>query len=76
MKKIENKDCLVAFGKFIAAEREKQEIYQKDIAAKIGISQVYYSYIERGERTVDLVLALKICEALGIDMRDFISNYM
>lgn len=76
MKKIENKDCLIAFGKFIAAEREKQELYQRDVAEKIGISQVYYSYIERGERTVDLVLALRICDALELDLRDFIASYM
>ena len=78
MKKIENSECLVGFGKFIKEGREKQDMFQSEVAAQVGISQPYYSMIEKGtkERNVDLVLALKICQVLKLDINEFIKQYM
>ncbi len=76
MKKIENSECLVSFGKFIKQGREKRDMFQSEVAMEVGISQAYYSYLERGEREIDFVLALKICQALHLDLNDFISTYM
>lgn len=76
MKKIENSECLVGFGKFIKSGREKRDMFQSEVAMEVGISQAYYSYLERGEREIDFVLALKICQVLNLDLSDFISAYM
>ena len=78
MKKIENSECLVGFGKFIKEGREKRDMFQSEVASLVGITQPYYSVIENGakERNVDLVLALKICQVLRLDINDFIKQYM
>lgn len=76
MKIIDNSECLIGFGSFIKEGREKQDLYQSQVATMIGISQPYYSAIERGERNVDLVLALKLCSALHLDLNDYIKNYL
>ncbi len=78
MKKIENSECLIGFGNFIKEGREKRDMLQSEVATQIGISQPYYSMIEKGtkERNVDLVLALKICQVLKLDINGFIKQYM
>lgn len=78
MKIIDNSECLVGFGNFIREGREKRDLLQVEVAELVGISQSYYSLIERGarDRNVDLVLAIKICRVLGLDLSDFIKRYM
>lgn len=78
MKKIENSECLIGFGQFIKEGREKRDMLQEEVAQLVGISQSYYSRIERGskDRNVDLVVALKICQVLRLDLSDFIRPYM
>ena len=78
MKKIENSECLLGFGKFIREGRMKRDMYQHEVAALLGITQAYYSMIEQGnkDRNVDLVLALRICQVLRLDINDFIKQYM
>ena len=76
MKRIENSECLTDFGKFIREKREQLDMYQSQVAAEVGITQVYYSHIERGLRNVDLVLAMKICQALKLNLNDYIKEYM
>jgi DNA-binding XRE family transcriptional regulator len=74
MKTINQKECLVKFGEFIKCARENRCINQFDASEKIGISQTYLSYIERGKRNVDLVLAIKMCESIGVDIKDFLDT--
>lgn len=76
MNNIENSVCLKGFGEFIKEGREKKSLYQEQIAQQLEISQTYYSLIERGERNVDLVLAMKICQALNLDLSQYIKTYM
>lgn len=73
---IEATECHAKFGKYIQEIRRSKHINQRDLAAKLGITQPYLSYIERGLRDVDFALALQICDALGVDVSDFIKNYM
>lgn len=65
-----------AFGKFIRDGREKQHLYQSQVAEMLGKSRQYYTSIETGTRPVDLVAAIKICEVLHLKMSDFISSYI
>lgn len=78
MKKIENSECLLGFGKFIKEGRKKRDMLQKEVAEAVGISQPYYSMLENGteDRNIDLVLALKICRVLRLDISDFVKQYM
>ena len=62
----------VEFGNFIREARESKGMFQADIAAKIGVSRGYYSYIESGSREIYFSLAVKICDVLKLDMSDFV----
>lgn len=76
MKIIENSECLIGFGRFVRAGRENKGISQQEVADHIGISQVYYSQIERGIRNTDLVMALKICQELKLNLNEYIKEYL
>lgn len=76
MKKIENSECQKAFGDFIKRGRETRGLTQGEVATLIGMSQSYYGYLERGERNVDFVVAMKICKVLKIDLSDYLKDYM
>lgn len=62
------------FGEYIKQGREKQSLYQSQVAELLGVTQQYYSHIENGVRNVDLVFALKICQVLKLSLNDFIST--
>ena len=76
MKKIENSECLNGFGQFIKEGRERRDMLQAEVASLAGISQSYYLLIEKGERNVDLILAMKLCQILRVNLNDYISKYM
>lgn len=73
---IDSKDFHVQFGKFIRNVREENQIYQREVAEKVGITQSYMSYIESGSRDIDIVLAIKLCAVLGVDIQGFINKYI
>lgn len=72
---IDNNACLKDFGNFVKAGRESLGLYQSDVAKMLNISQPYYSCIEKGTRNVDLVLAMKICDTLKLDLSNYINLY-
>lgn len=76
MKKIDNSECLKRFGDFVKEGRQRKDLTQTDLAMLVGITQSHISHIEQGDREISLVTALKICEYLGVDLRDFIAKYM
>lgn len=76
MKIIENSECLAAFGEFIRRGRERKNMYQTEVAEQLGVTQSYYSHIEAGRRNVDLVMAMRICTILGLNLQEYISTYM
>lgn len=57
----------MAFGKWIRTEREKADISLKEFAQSIGISQAYWSRIERGlELAPKDSLIIAACDRLGL----------
>ena len=76
MKQINNSECLNDFGQYIRTERERQKIYQTEMAQMLGISQAYYSMIEQGKREIDLVLAIRLCSILKLSLQDFVTKYI
>lgn len=73
---MDTKEISQSFGMFIRDGRLKKNLLQKNVAATLNISQVYYSYIENGSRNVDLPLALEICRVLDLDLNDFTSSLL
>ena len=78
MREISTKECHEKFGEFIRETRLNREypLSQVELAEKVGITQTYLSRLERGERNIDLDLALKLCDVLSVDIRKFILLYM
>lgn len=64
------------FGEFLNQGRLSRGLSQKEVAEMVNIGQPYYSYIEKGQRNVDLVLAIKLCECLNLDLNVFLQKYM
>lgn len=63
------------FGEFIRNGRLTKNLYQKDVAEHLNITQAYYSCLENGQRNIDLGLAVKICSFLDLDLGTFIESY-
>lgn len=76
MKKIENSECQVEFGKFLREGRERRNMLQSEVCSLAGISQGFYSQLESGTRNIDFALALRLCQILRLDLNVFIKRYM
>lgn len=48
--------------------REDKDLYQKDIAKLLGISQQYYSEYENGKRTILLLHLIKLAEFYNVSL--------
>jgi len=51
----------------MVAARERAGLTQTDVAARLGRPQSFVSKYESGERRLDLVEFIKICNALGVE---------
>jgi transcriptional regulator with XRE-family HTH domain len=74
MKAINKEKVVKEFGLFVREAREKKGLYQADVAAQVGISRVYYTHVEAGNREIYFALALNICRVLDLDINDFVSR--
>lgn len=54
--------------------REQKQLTQKGLADKIGSDQTFISKIEIGERRLDIIELKYICEALDIELVEFIEQ--
>ena len=75
MKNKADKQFAKRFGAYICAGRIAKNLSQAEAAEGLGVSQPYYSYIETGNRSIDLALAMRICKFLDLDLGAFINNY-
>ena len=58
------------FRELLKKLRESQSVSQAELAARLDVPQSYVSKYETGERRLDFVETLEICEALGIKTAD------
>jgi len=56
----------VVFRKIMIAQRERAGITQASIAETLGVPQSFVSKYESGERRVDVVEFVQICQAIGV----------
>jgi transcriptional regulator with XRE-family HTH domain len=63
------------FLKVFRDVRRKSGLTQIDLAGKIGESQSFVSKCERGERRIDLIELRAFCDAFGVTLREFISQF-
>ncbi|PIR43343.1 hypothetical protein COV24_03185 [candidate division WWE3 bacterium CG10_big_fil_rev_8_21_14_0_10_32_10] len=54
--------------------RQKSNLTQEELAAKVGLSRVTITSIEQGKRKVAVEELSKFCEALGCTYTDFFSS--
>jgi transcriptional regulator with XRE-family HTH domain len=47
---------------------------QASLAESLGVPQSYVSKLESGERRIDFVETLEICEALGVSVGDLVAR--
>ena len=59
---------LLEFGQLMRARRQAKALTQREMAAKIGVSQQSVDYYERGLVGPSLSKALLWCELLDLDM--------
>lgn len=58
-------------GSRIKEIRLSKGMQSNELADKAGISNVYLSYIEHGNKTPALETLRKICDSLGVTLTDF-----
>ncbi|HZV33382.1 MAG TPA: helix-turn-helix transcriptional regulator [Verrucomicrobiae bacterium] len=56
--------------------REKQGLSQKAVAIRLNLPQSYISKYELGERRLDFIETMIVCEALGTTLNKFLRQYL
>ena len=66
-------DC-TGIGTRIKYHRTKNQLSQENLAEMTDLSNVYISYLERGERTPSLEVIIRIANALNVSADDLLSG--
>ena len=61
-----------ALRAFLVEARDKAGLRQIELAKRLRRSQSYVSYVETGQKLVDVVELMEWAEAIGFDARDAI----
>ena len=63
------------FRELLKETRVAKNLTQADVAKSLGLPQSYVSKYESGERRLDFVETVLVCEALGTSIEDFAAVY-
>jgi transcriptional regulator with XRE-family HTH domain len=55
---------------FLVEQRQKADLRQVDLAKRLRRSQSYVTYVETGQKIVDVIELLAWADAIGFDPRD------
>lgn len=69
-------DLKKLFGEIIRTERNKQQLTQKELAERVGVSTVYWHDLECGKYTATWIIWLRICTVLNIDTDMIFKRYI
>ena len=64
-----------ALGITIRNERMRRNLTQEQLAERAGLHWTYISGIERGKRNVSFTILLKLATALGMHLRELVSEF-
>ena len=64
-----------AFRELLKETRIAKNLTQAQVAARLGLPQSYVSKYESGERRLDFVETVLVCEALGMNIEEFAATY-
>lgn len=73
------KDSIEKYGQFgmvLRGARFRENMTQKELAEKSGVSQENISRIENGKRSIGKKLAMKLAKSLKIDHELLLNNYI
>ena len=59
----------------LRARRHYIGLRQLDLAERLDVSQTIVSKYEQGERRLDLIELRQVCEALGTNLVDFVTEF-
>lgn len=62
------------FRVLLRSSRENAGLTQKDVAEILGVSQSYVSKYESGERRLDVIELLAVCDAIGVSATRFVDS--
>lgn len=60
--------------RLLVEARKDAQLTQQQVAAKLGLPQSYVSKYENGERKLDVIEFLAVCDVLGASTADIIEN--
>ena len=63
-------------GEMLRAQRSALGIQQTELAARLGVNQAFVSKSERGQRRLEVVEWIMLCEALGVSAPEFLQRYL
>ena len=63
------------FRELLKETRAAKNLTQADVAGRLGLPQSYVSKYESGERRLDFVETVLVCEALGMSIEEFAAAY-
>ena len=61
-------------GSYIKSRRKSLDMTQKQLAKKVGVTDVTISRYENGEREPSFTEFIKLCEVLGMKVEDFMKG--
>lgn len=61
-------------GRCLRDEREARDLHQSDVASALGRPQSFVSKLERGERKLQFAEIFSYAKALGMDIRELVSD--
>lgn len=64
-----------AFRELLKETRVAKNLTQSDVAGRLALPQSYVSKYESGERRLDFVETVLVCEALGMSIEEFAAAY-
>jgi transcriptional regulator with XRE-family HTH domain len=69
-----NETLLLAFGKALKQQREKNNLTQEALAYKAGFSRSYYTEVENGKRNISLINIHRLCDVLNVSISELLKN--
>lgn len=72
---LQNKRYL-SLPKLLIELRKERGLLQSDLAEKIKKPQSYVSKYERGERRLDLIEFIELCNAMNLDPKEIFSSFL